>query len=318
MIRAALALLLSATPALAVTLELPGAANVTAATTETGGLRLPVGVFAEGQVPTREFAGQVSRQAWEVPGDLTSYQLLDPLRAQLIAQGFTLLVDCDTITCGGFDFRFAIDVMPEPAMHVDLGDFRYLAAEKPGEDGTEAISLLVSRSATAAFLQVQVVETGAAAQGADNGQAITITPGQGDGKGPVPDGIDYQPGNLAKLLEANGFVVLDDLTFGTGSTELGPGPYASLAELAAYLNAHADRKVILVGHTDSTGGLDINIAVSRRRAASVVERLATSYGVPRNQISAEAVGYLAPRASNLTEAGRTANRRVEAVLISTE
>jgi OOP family OmpA-OmpF porin len=35
-------------------------------------------------------------------------------------------------------------------------------------------------------------------------------------------------------------------------------------------------------------------------------------------VMADGVGFLAPRASNLTEEGRNANRRVEAVLISTE
>jgi OOP family OmpA-OmpF porin len=75
---------------------------------------------------------------------------------------------------------------------------------------------------------------------------------------------------------------------------------------------------VLVGHTDATGGLEINISVSRRRAASVVERLVAAYNVPRAQIAAEGVGYLAPRATNLTDAGRTANRRVEAVLVGAE
>jgi outer membrane protein OmpA-like peptidoglycan-associated protein len=35
-------------------------------------------------------------------------------------------------------------------------------------------------------------------------------------------------------------------------------------------------------------------------------------------VSAQGVGFLAPVVSNLTELGRTANRRVEAVLISTK
>jgi OOP family OmpA-OmpF porin len=312
-----LALLLMAGPALAVSLDLPGNADVTADSEETGALRLPVGVFANGQVPTREYDGRIARQAWTIAGALTTFQVLDPLRAQLLADGFEILVDCDASTCGGFDFRFAIDVLPEPGMHVDLGDFRYLAAEKPGDTGTEAVSLLVSRSATAAYLQVQVVETGVAV--ASGGDTVTVRPGTSiSNPAPAEDGIDYLPGTLAERLRTTGHVVLDDLTFATGSTELGPGPYASLQELAAFLNAEAERRVVLVGHTDATGGLEINISVSRRRAASVVERLVAAYNVPRAQIAAEGVGYLAPRATNLTDAGRTANRRVEAVLVGAE
>ena len=313
MIRLSLILMLLAGPAVAVSLELPGNAAVTAASDTIGATRLPVGVFANGQVPTREYAGRIARQAWTIPGALTTFQLLDPLRDQLLADGFAVLTDCDATTCGGFDFRFAIDVLPEPGMHVDLGDFRYLAAERTGEAGTEAVSLLVSRSASAAFLQVQVVETGEDAEPVEGGGSLP--PGPDGWPGDAP-GADLAPGALAARLEATGHVVLDDLTFATGSVDLGPGPYASLEELAGNLAASASRRVVLVGHTDATGGLEVNIAVSRRRAQSVAERLVSAYQVPRAQISAEGVGYLVPRASNLSEAGRTANRRVEAVLVA--
>ncbi len=39
-------------------------------------------------------------------------------------------------------------------MHVDLGDFRFLAAERDGRDGPEAVSLLVSRSSQTGFVQM--------------------------------------------------------------------------------------------------------------------------------------------------------------------
>ena len=76
--------------------------------------------------------------------------------------------------------------------------------------------------------------------------------------------------------------------------------------------------VLLVGHTDAAGGLEANIALSRRRAASVVAHLVGELGVSRAQVSAEGVGYLVPRASNLTDQGRAENRRVEVVLTSTQ
>ena len=38
----------------------------------------------------------------------------------------------------------------------------------------------------------------------------------------------------------------------------------------------------------------------------------------RNAFEAEGIGYLAPIASNQTDGGRTQNRRVEAILVSTE
>ena len=74
----------------------------------------------------------------------------------------------------------------------------------------------------------------------------------------------------------------------------------------------------LVGHTDASGGLDVNIAVSRQRAQSVRQRLIDRYDIPARQVDAQGVGYLSPRASNLTEAGRQKNRRVEVMMTSTE
>ena len=111
---------------------------------------------------------------------------------------------------------------------------------------------------------------------------------------------------------------LDDLSFATGSSDLSEGQYASLARLAAYLLANPDKTVALVGHTDSEGSIAGNIALSKRRAASVLERLVSVYDVPRRQMEAEGVGYLSPRASNLTAEGRVKNRRVEVILTSTQ
>ncbi len=44
--------------------------------------------------------------------------------------------------------------------------------------------------------------------------------------------------------------------------------------------------------------------------------LIEALGADPAQIDAEGIGYLAPRASNSTTAGREANRRVEVVLIA--
>ena len=73
--------------------------------------------------------------------------------------------------------------------------------------------------------------------------------------------------------------------------------------------------MVLVGHTDSVGLLEPNIALSRSRAESVRQRLINQYGVPEDRIDAHGMGYLAPIATNLTAQGREANRRVEAVLL---
>ncbi|KPP86186.1 MAG: OmpA-OmpF porin, OOP family [Rhodobacteraceae bacterium HLUCCA08] len=311
MIRTALACLCLATPAAADTLSFPANARLLAEEAEPLGLyAMPTGAWTDAGMPVLSGEGQVIRQAWQVdaPG-LSSFEILRPLRDQLSAAGFELVFLCATDACGGFDFRLNAGVMPAPDMHVNLADFRYLAARRTDDEGrTELLSLLVSRSGGAGHVQVTRVGPAAA--------DVPLAEATGD-----PMRAERTPqitGDLAQDLEANGHAVLADLSFETGSARLAQGDYASLRALADYLRANPDRVVALVGHTDSVGSLEGNIALSRRRAASVLERLVGDHGIPRRQLDAQGMGYLAPVASNLTEDGREANRRVEAILTSTD
>lgn len=306
---AALLLLLAAPPAGAVTLDFPG--NATLAAEKVSALDaydMPTGPWTEEGMPVLTAEGELRQQAWRVEAaGLTTLQLLRPLRDQLEAAGFEVLFECRAEGCGGFDFRFATRVLPAPDMYVDLGDFRFLSASHTDADGeTELVSLLVSRSDQAGF--VQMTRVGPA--GDTPLAAASEAPARAAGPAPT--------GDIAATLEAAGHVVLSDLTFDTGSAQLGQGEFPSLQALADYLLANPDRTIALVGHTDAVGALDGNIALSRRRAGSVLERLATDYGVPRRQMEAQGMGYLAPVASNLTEEGREANRRVEVIVTSTE
>lgn len=264
---------------------------------------LPTGPWEDGTLPVQVFEGPVQRQAWRVSATgLTTLQLLRPLRDQLEPQGFEVIFDCETDACGGFDFRFETPVIAEPDMHVDLGDFRFLSLVKNGE----AISILVSRSAAAGY--IQITRVGASADDP------VAEPGAGTLRAPTVQ----SDGSLAQTLLSQGRVVLGDLEFETGTTDLGDASYGSLQSLADLMLAQPDLTIALVGHTDSSGGLDVNIGISKRRAASVLERLASKYNIPRNRMEAEGMGYLAPIAPNLTEEGREANRRVEAIITSTQ
>lgn len=307
--RALFLLALLPAPVSALTLDIPGAPVLVAEElADPAAYALPVGPYAGGTLPVRVTEGAVRRQAWRIrAAGVDPLQVIAPLRDQLRAQGFAVLLDCDTAICGGFDFRFATEVMPPPAMHVDLGDFRFLAAER--SDGTpERVGILVSRSAAQVFVQVIHAAPPGAAPALAQPDAAPLQPADA----PPPASV---PGDFGYTLEAEGRVVLADLAFATGSAQLAEGEFTSLAALAAYLRADAGRRVALVGHTDAEGPLDANIRLSQRRAASVVERLATAHDVPRAQMTAEGMGWLAPLATNLTPEGREANRRVEAVLL---
>ncbi|WP_108814109.1 OmpA family protein [Loktanella sp. Alg231-35] len=269
---------------------------------------LPMGIWDRGEMPVQTVEGRLVQQAWRIEAaSLTTLQLVRPLREQLRNDRYRIIFECQTEACGGFDFRFGVETLPPPEMRINIGDFRFLAAERTGENGPEYLSLFTSRTAQAGFVQITHV-----------GPVVEEQPPLAVAAAPAirASGAPSQAG-IAAQLDQTGSAILGDLTFETGSAQLGAAGYASLQALADYLLTYPTRTVALVGHTDAAGGLEGNIALSKRRAASVLERLVAVYGVDRGQLEAEGMGYLAPVATNLTEAGREANRRVEVIVTST-
>ena len=308
---ATFAALSSATPALA--MDIPAGARETAkSAVPFGSTEIPVGPFLANGVPTVTAEGAVTNRAWKIPsGSMSTLQIMSPLREQLIAEGYEIILDCETEKCGGFDFRFDISLLPEPDMHVDLGDFRFLSARRLGDtDAIEYVALTVSRSGSSGFLQMTEVADPNSVEPVVVISTMSTDPASTDPNLPTTA--------LATQLLSLGRAPLDDLEFKTGSSQLGDGSFGSLAELSAYLKTNPGKTVALVGHTDAEGSLAGNIALSKKRARSVMERLISVYGVERSQLEAQGVGYLVPRASNLTDEGRTQNRRVEVILTSTK
>ncbi|TCP40605.1 OmpA family protein [Rhodovulum marinum] len=307
----ACALLLAATPAAAApALTLPDAATLAAEeTVARATVAIPVAGFDGTRVPAIRAEGTVTRRAWQQPlKGRTTMQVMAPLRDALLAEGFQVIHACAAETCGGFDFRFATDTLPEPAMHVDLGDFRFLSARRLGAGGPEYVTLMVSRSSARAFVQMTTV-------GPPEHDAPDLVSSSKNNAAGGPLAADAP---LTDRLALDGHAVLRDLDFATGSATLAEGDFPSLTALARYLDDNPDLSVMLVGHTDAVGALDNNIALSRRRAQAVRAYLVDRLGVPADRVSAEGAGYLAPLASNRTEDGRMQNRRVEVILTSVD
>jgi OOP family OmpA-OmpF porin len=299
----------------AVALDLPAGARLAVDTSRPGGsYAVPIAPFRGGDVPVVTLSGPLNRQAWQIPSSpLTTFEIVDMLRAQFVADGFHAAFDCATDGCGGFDFRFGIDVLDAPEMFVNLRDFHFATLLRGPEGAPDAaVTLLASRAQSRLYIQISAVNSGGLpapdAQVPEPDEAAP--PEAGQSEAPVPETAPVS------ALLSRGSVVLDGLEFDTGATSLGPGPFPSLEALAGYLKANPGLRIALVGHTDSVGGLDGNIRISRERARSVRVRLIDAYDIAPERLEAEGMGYLAPRASNLTPEGRQANRRVEAIVLS--
>ena len=89
-----------------------------------GTFDLAIGPYRQGSVEKLQVYGEVRHSAWRLPGAASTSMLLAPLRAEILADGYEVIFECEAATCGGFDFRYEAHVLPEPVMHVDLGDFR--------------------------------------------------------------------------------------------------------------------------------------------------------------------------------------------------
>lgn len=113
---------------------------------------------------------------------------------------------------------------------------------------------------------------------------------------------------------ARGMVItLGDVLFSVNRAELSSGGVRNVQKLAGFLNQYPQRKVLIEGHTDSTGSLRINQPLSERRADAVRTAL-VGMGISGDRIQTRGYADAHPVASNNTAAGRQLNRRVEIIL----
>ena len=101
-----------------------------------------------------------------------------------------------------------------------------------------------------------------------------------------------------------------DVSFDTGRSDIKSNFRPILERFAQTLNDNPATTVSIVGHTDSTGGDNINDPLSVDRAARTRDYLAQR-GVSPNRIMIDGRGEREPIASNDTDSGRARNRRVE-------
>jgi outer membrane protein OmpA-like peptidoglycan-associated protein len=107
------------------------------------------------------------------------------------------------------------------------------------------------------------------------------------------------------------------ILFDVDKATLHPGAKANLDKLAGILNKYEDTDVLIEGHTDATGSEEHNLELSRQRAQSVANHLASN-DVPPTRFTIMGYGESQPVATNDTAEGRQANRRVELAVMANE
>jgi len=136
--------------------------------------------------------------------------------------------------------------------------------------------------------------------------------------------MDVQEAKLRQQLQGTGVSVTrmgdnitlnlpGNVTFATGSADLNARFFSVLDSVATVVKEYDKTLIEVAGHTDNVGATAYNQGLSERRAQTVANYL-EGRGVAAKRLLTVGAGETHPVASNDTDAGRQANRRVEITL----
>lgn len=161
---------------------------------------------------------------------------------------------------------------------------RYLLAKLVQEDQTAYVVVAVSDvSSTIHVVEVHEMETGL---------------------------VSLNTNTLGQELDEQGYVVVDGLYFDDDKSRLQSRSQSALIEISDLLTDRPELSVHIVGHTDSNGNFERNMALSKSRALAVIDKLVNEYQVDPARLEGHGVGPLAPQFGIVTEEDKAKNRRV--------
>lgn len=260
--------------------------------------------------PPLQLEGRLVRYWYEAPGEVRSLELFRNYVDELTASGFETLYDSSRdpqagqwtnflatfSDTGGRDFiknqRSPMVFVAADRNTLRTGTFRkdnltvrLVVVDWPKEDR-------IYKAQQGAYVALDVLESKAMEQ-----RMVVVSASEID-----------------KSLTDSGKVAIYGIHFDTAKADIKPESRPSLEQIAEFLKGQPDVRLHVVGHTDSVGSFNSNLALSRRRAEAVTAALVAEYGIDSGRLTSNGVASLAPVASNATDEGRAKNRRVELVL----
>ncbi len=104
------------------------------------------------------------------------------------------------------------------------------------------------------------------------------------------------------------------VAFDGGSATVAASSYEEVRKVADFMKEYPLTRVILAGHTDSSGSESFNQKLSLKRAQAVAELLGSYFGVTMDRIETVGYGESQPLYPNDTPENRAKNRRVTATV----
>ena len=270
----------------------PGSKLISEKVTEFDDYELVVGAVdsAKGSCEKKQkLEGRVARFYYENPKERSHAEIFANYRDAVKKAGFQTIFTCTEEGCyldgkpsnnSAFCGDRSIGTLPSAGS-------RYLAARLPRKDGDVYLAVHVYEYFTDLhYVTVKPMETGL---------------------------VNVDVKALKAGIQTDGHVAVYGIDFETGKADLKPGAAPVIAEIVKLLKGDPTLKLHVVGHTDNVGAFDGNIALSRRRAESVVKELTNRHGIAASRLRPDGVGPLVPLTTNDTVEGRAKNRRVDLV-----
>jgi len=112
------------------------------------------------------------------------------------------------------------------------------------------------------------------------------------------------------LIRAQGF------DFKSGGSEIESSNFVMLNKITEAIKRFPNSKIVVSGHTDSTGSAELNLELSRARAETVSNFITKVSEIDASRVTSNGFGKEKPVASNETAEGRAENRRVEILIVN--
>ncbi len=106
-------------------------------------------------------------------------------------------------------------------------------------------------------------------------------------------------------------VKFESIEFDNGKAELKKEMYSDLNKIVNFLYDNPDFRLRIAGHTDSFGSDEVNLRLSKSRASNISDYFVGFAGISPIRVDWEGYGSSKPLVSEVNEATKTINRRVE-------
>lgn len=281
-------------------------------TSDFDALTIPLAAFGStGFAKTDSAQGHVTRITYAAPAGKSLHEVASNFEQALANAGFNKRFSCNgtpgSAGCGNAS-GMSQALMPEDlinSLSTDTGNSNLMISTLWSNGGSVFLeSAHLDRPAGA--VDVVLFASG------NDGQPVGIYLQINEAKAMSVGEVTVDAKAMAQGLAQQGHMALYGIHFGTDSAQVTADSRPTLQQMALLLKSQPALKVYIVGHTDNTGALEHNTALSTQRAQAVVKAL-QDMGIAANRMIPKGLASLAPVASNATEDGKAKNRRVELV-----